>query len=170
MLFYGGITIHLANLYFKPQSLIHLSWRKYFKLIIFVVLVLCRPSSRSNVQVIQLPCVKNAILLFCFFSLQFRRHTINCRLSSTCCNLYWNTYFRLLHHSYHLLSVSFPRRCHSTTLLIFTTHRICKNKNILSFDFEKIVRIFHISNSRNNNNSTFVVACTEVIIRTNIKP
>ena len=36
----------------------------------------CRPSSRTNVQVIQLPCVKNAILLFFFFSLQFRRHTI----------------------------------------------------------------------------------------------
>ncbi len=76
----------------------------------------CRPSSRTNVQVIQLPCVKNAILLFCFFSLQFRRHAINCRLSSTCCNLYWNSYFRLLHHSYHLSSVSFPRRCPSSSI------------------------------------------------------
>jgi hypothetical protein len=66
--------------------------------------------------VIQLPCVKNAILLFCFFSLQFRRHAINCRLSSTCCNLYWNSYFRLLHHSYHLSSVSFPRRCPSSSI------------------------------------------------------
>ena len=83
---------------------------------IFVVLVLCPPSSRTNVQVIQLPCVKNAILLFCFFSLQFRRHAINCRLSSTCCNLYWNSYFRLLHHSYHLSSVSFPRRCPSSSI------------------------------------------------------
>ena len=82
----------------------------------FVVLVLCPPSPRTNVQVIQLPCVKNAILLFCFFSLQFRRHAINCRLSSTCCNLYWNSYFRLLHHSYHLSSVSFPRRCPSSSI------------------------------------------------------
>ena len=110
-----NIATHLANPYLKPQSLIHLSLETLLDRNFCSPRPLS-PSSRTNVQVIQLPCVKNAILLFCFFSLQFRRHTIDCRLSSTCYDPYRNTYFRLLHHSYHLSSVSFPRRCPSTSI------------------------------------------------------